>query len=176
MRRQILPRAAHPCPGTGCARIRPGSFSEVSMKSDRTSLHARTKAFAHEDRLRSWWCVSSTTVLLLAAVSGTFPWAPWWARIFFSVLSGLLSVRLFVIYHDHQHRAILCRSHAAEVFMRVFGICVMCPSTVWRSSHDYHHAHNCKLRTANIGSYPIMTRENDLTTSRGDRYKYLLMR
>lgn len=146
------------------------------MKSDKTSLHARTKAFAHEDRLRSWWCVLSTAGLLLAAVAGTFPWLPWWVRILFSVLSGLLAVRLFVIYHDHQHRAILCRSHVAEVFMRIFGICVMCPSTVWRSSHDYHHAHNCKLRTANIGSYPIMTRENYLTTPRGDRFKYLLMR
>ena len=145
------------------------------MKSDKT-LHARTKEFAHENRLQSWWVVLSTAFLLLGTLAGTFPWLPWWARIFFSVLSGLLAVRLFVIYHDHQHRAILCRSHIADFFMRIFGIFVLCPSAIWRSSHDYHHAHNCKLRTANIGSYPIMTRENYQATPRGDRFKYLLMR
>ncbi len=145
------------------------------MQSDKT-LHFRTKAFAKDNPLKSWWCILSSTVLLIAAAVGTLPAFPLAARFFFSPLLGLLLVRLFVIYHDQQHRAILPRSKPAEFFMRVFGIFVLCPSTIWRSSHDYHHAHNCKLRSANIGSYPVMTREQYQKSSTSDRFKYLLMR
>ena len=68
-------------------------------------------------------------------------------------------VRLFVIYHDHQHRAILPRSRMADLCMRLYGIWVLCPSSIWRSSHDHHHAHNSKLLGAHIGSFPIMTKQ-----------------
>jgi omega-6 fatty acid desaturase (delta-12 desaturase) len=92
------------------------------------------------------------------------------------VLAGLLTVRLFVIYHDQQHRAILPKSRLAEFFMRLYGIWVLCPSSIWRSSHDYHHAHNSKLRSAHIGSYPIMTREQFQKSTAGERFQYLFMR
>ncbi len=85
-------------------------------------------------------------------------------------------VRLFVIYHDQQHRAILPKSQVAEFFMRLFGIWVLPPSSIWRSSHDYHHEHNSKLRSAHIGSYPIMTKEQFKKTSAGERFRYLFMR
>jgi acyl-lipid omega-6 desaturase (Delta-12 desaturase) len=145
------------------------------MESDKT-LHVQTKAFAKDQPLKSWWCIISTTLLLAGTLAGTFPGLPLVFRIFCSLLSGLLIVRLFVIYHDQQHRAILPGSKPAEFFMRLFGIWVLCPSTIWRSSHDYHHAHNCKLRSANIGSYPVMTREQFQKSSRSDRAKYLFMR
>jgi omega-6 fatty acid desaturase (delta-12 desaturase) len=60
--------------------------------------------------------------------------------------------------------------------MRVFGMCSLCPSTVWRSTHDDHHAHNCQLRIENIGSFPIMTKERFQNATAGERLKYLLMR
>jgi acyl-lipid omega-6 desaturase (Delta-12 desaturase) len=139
-------------------------------------LHARTKAFAKDNPFKSWWCILSTAFLLSAAVAGTLPFAPLWVRVPSSVLSALLFVRLFVIYHDQQHRAILPKSRLAEVFMRVFGMCSLCPSTVWRSSHDDHHAHNCQLRVENIGSFPIMTKARFQEATTGERIKYLLMR
>jgi len=85
-------------------------------------------------------------------------------------------VRLFVIYHDHQHHAILPRSRVAAILMRLLGVCMLCPSAVWRSSHDYHHTHNCKLRSAHIGSFPIMTREQYRQTPVAERLLYLFMR
>ncbi len=85
-------------------------------------------------------------------------------------------VRLFVIYHDQQHHAILPKSRIAAILMRVVGICLLCPSAVWRSSHDYHHTHNCKLRSAHIGSFPIMTLEQYRQTPAVERLLYLLMR
>jgi len=140
------------------------------------TLYARTKPYARDSSWKSWWCILSTAFYLALAVAGTFPVLPLIGRIVCSVLSGLLIVRLFVIYHDQQHHAILPRSRVAAIVMRLYGICFVCPSAVWRSSHDYHHTHNCKLRSANIGSFPIMTREQYQRTSAGDRFLYLFMR
>lgn len=140
------------------------------------TLHARTKAFAKDHPLKSWWCILSTTVYLVSAMVGTFPGLPLGMRIACCAISGLLIVRLFVIYHDQQHHAILPKSKLAELYMRIFGIWVLCPSSIWRSSHDYHHAHNSKLRSAHIGSYPVMTAEQYRNSTKGERFVYLLMR
>jgi len=140
------------------------------------TLHAQTKPYARDSSLKSWWCILSTTFFLAVAAAGTFPVLPLIGRIACSVLSGLLMLRLFVIYHDQQHRAILPRSRLAAMFMRVVGICFLSPNAVWRSSHDYHHSHNCKLRSAHIGSFPIMTREQYRQTPAGERFLYLFMR
>ena len=139
-------------------------------------LYTRTKPYARDYRWKSWWCILSTTFLLLAAAAGTLPGLPLAMRLICSAVTGLLLVRLFVIYHDQQHRAILPKSRLAAIFMRLFGICALCPSAVWRSSHDYHHSHNSKLRSAYIGSFPIMTKDQYQTTRSGERLVYLLMR
>jgi omega-6 fatty acid desaturase (delta-12 desaturase) len=140
------------------------------------TLHTRTKAFAKEHPLKSWWCILSTTFLLIFAATGTLPWLPVVVRIACCGLLGLVIVRLFVIYHDHQHRAILPKSRLAELCMRLYGMLVLCPSSIWRASHDHHHAHNSKLRGAHIGSYPIMTKDQYRASSSGERIQYLFMR
>lgn len=150
-------------------------FPRQNMLSAET-LYTRTKPYARDNAWKSWWCILSTTFLLLAAVAGTLPPWPMALRLVSSVLTGLLLIRLFVIYHDQQHRAILPKSRLAALFMRLFGIGTLCPSAVWRSSHDYHHTHNSKLRSAYIGSFPIMTKDQYRTTGGGDRRLYLLMR
>jgi omega-6 fatty acid desaturase (delta-12 desaturase) len=140
------------------------------------TLHARTKLYARDHSWKSWWCILSTTFLLAVAIAGTFPVLPLPLRILSSVLTGLLMVRLFVIYHDQQHRAILPKSRLAELFMRLYGIWALSPSSIWRSSHDHHHAHNSKLSSSHIGSYPIMTKEQFQNSLPGERFKYLFMR
>jgi omega-6 fatty acid desaturase (delta-12 desaturase) len=81
-----------------------------------------------------------------------------------------------VIFHDQQHHAILDGSRLAEALMRVVGVVALSPSSIWRASHDYHHRHNSKLRSAYIGSFPIMTSAEFANSSRGARRKYLFMR
>lgn len=92
------------------------------------------------------------------------------------MLMALIFVRLFVIFHDQQHRAILPKSRLADFYMRLYGMLVLCPSSIWRSSHDHHHAHNSQLRGAYIGSYPIMTKEQYRKSSAGERFRYLFVR
>jgi omega-6 fatty acid desaturase (delta-12 desaturase) len=141
-----------------------------------------TKPFAEDSTARSWWCILSTALLLLAAFVGTL-----WnfhlvgtlaigVKIICSIFSGLLMLRLFVIYHDQQHHAILPRSRLAEGLMRLYGIISISPSSIWRASHNHHHNHNSKLRGSHIGSYPIMTSAQYLKSSKGERIKYLFMR
>ena len=140
------------------------------------TLYFRTKAYAKDHSWKSWWCILSTAFLVVAATVGALPVWPLPARIICSLLAALLSVRMFVIYHDQQHHAILPRSGMAEFIMRMVGLWALSPSSIWRSSHDHHHAHNSRLRGSNIGSFPIMTREQFQNSSTGDRFKYLFMR
>ncbi|HLX72866.1 MAG TPA: fatty acid desaturase [Verrucomicrobiae bacterium] len=155
-----------------------------TVAAERSSLQPRTgpelifatKPFAKDDSLHSWWCILSTSFLLLAALGGTLWHFHPVVRAACSVLTGLLVLRMFVIYHDHQHHAILPRSRLAGALMRVFGILALAPSTIWRSSHNHHHNHNSRLRGSQIGSYPIMTREQFIKTPPSKRRTYLFVR
>lgn len=139
-------------------------------------LFAATKRYAKEDRAKSWWHVISTGLLLVGATGLTFLDVNPVLRLAFSVLTGLLILRFFVIYHDQQHHAILDKSRLAEGLMRVFGLYSLSASSIWRSSHNYHHNHNSKLRSAHVGSFPIMTKAQFLKSSRAQRFGYLFIR
>jgi omega-6 fatty acid desaturase (delta-12 desaturase) len=135
-----------------------------------------TRPFAVDSSAKSWWSMMSTSVLLVAVLSGTLWGFHLAGKIMCSILAGLLMLRLFVIYHDQQHHAILPKSRLAEWMMRVYGVLSLSPSSIWRSSHNYHHKHNSKLRSAHIGSFPVMTRAEYLKSSRSIRFQYLFMR
>ncbi|PXA02822.1 fatty acid desaturase [Coraliomargarita sinensis] len=135
-----------------------------------------TRAYAGENRLRSWTAVLSTLVFLVLALTATY-WVPILIfKLCLGLLSGLLMVRMFVIYHDHQHHAILDRSKTAEILMRLWGILIMTPSSIWKHSHNTHHAKNCKLHSIFVGSYPVMTIERYQHSSRIERFNYLAIR
>ena len=149
--------------------------TEQSMRTGKELILA-TKPYASDNPAKSWWHVLSTASLLTASLAGTlWHWHPAF-RMVFSIFSGFLILRLFVIYHDQQHHAILPNSRLADLFMRIFGMLSLSPSSIWKSSHNYHHNHNSKLRSSHIGSFPIMTRAQYFKISRGRRFKYLFMR
>ena len=135
-----------------------------------------TREFVGDSALRSWWAILSTALLLALSLTVAIADLAWPLRLGSSLLAGLLLVRFFVIYHDHQHHAILPRSKAAHWLMRLWGILAMTPNSIWTHSHNHHHNHNSKLRSAHIGSYPVMTRERYLRSSAKERRNYLLMR
>lgn len=136
-----------------------------------------TKPYAKEVRWKSWWHLVSTGLLLAAWYFGIFwPTTPLWLKIILSVLAGLTIARMFIIYHDHQHKAILQNSKLADVLMTIWGIFILAPSSIWKRSHDHHHTHNSKLYTSSIGSYPIVTVEKFKTFTKQERAIYLFMR
>ncbi|RFS21767.1 fatty acid desaturase [Chitinophaga silvatica] len=135
-----------------------------------------TKPYASEIRSSSWIHLITTMVLLIAALTCTLALPFLIAKLFASILSGLLIVRLFVIYHDHQHHTILQQSPIATAIMTVFGLYILAPTSIWKRSHDYHHKHNSKLFSASIGSYPIATRQKFEQMSSKERRAYLVTR
>lgn len=135
-----------------------------------------TKPFTKEDRNKSWMYLLSTLLLLGAALAGTIFMPYLLLKIACSVLAGLLMVRMFIIYHDFQHHAILHRSVPADIIMSLYGLYVLVPASIWKRSHDYHHNHNSKLFSASIGSYPIATKANFLSMSKSERRMYLFVR
>lgn len=135
-----------------------------------------TKPFAKDDPAKSWWYILSTSFLLAFSLGATLLPIPWLAKGVCSILAGLLTLRLFVIYHDQQHHAILPNSKTAEFFMRLFGLYALSASSIWRSSHNHHHNHNSKLRGSHIGSFPIMTKTQFLRSPKSKRIKYLFVR
>lgn len=145
------------------------------MRTGRELILA-TKPFAKEDRNKSWMLLLSTLFFLLCALAGTVFLPYFLPKLIFSVLAGLLMVRMFIIYHDYQHHAILHRSVPADILMSLYGLYVLVPSSIWKRSHDYHHNHNSKLFSASIGSYPIATKQKFLSMTAGERRMYLFTR
>ena len=129
-------------------------------KTERTGkeLLIASKSFADEHRLQSWWYLWSTLALfaLLVAVAGS-SYAPLLASVSASILAGFVVVRLFVIFHDFFHGAILRKSKIAHSILYMFGLMVLSPAKSWKSSHDHHHKHNSNEFGAEIGGFPLMT-------------------
>lgn len=118
----------------------------------------------------------STLVLMLGAYAGTYWNVHWFGRIVCSVLAGFIVVRMFVIYHDYLHGAILQKSVLANIIFTIYGYFILAAPSIWKRSHDYHHNHNSKLYTSSIGSFPIVTKNEFRKAKPGERATYLFIR
>ena len=146
------------------------------MERTGKELLLATKPFAKENIFLSWYHMLSTYFLFLLFMAGTIWNVHPIGKVICSLLTGFTAVRLFVIYHDHQHHSILYKSKAADFILSIFGMYMLAPKSIWKRSHDYHHNHNSKLFSASIGSFPIMTKEKFLNASPEDRKFYLAVR
>ncbi|MCE9589882.1 MAG: fatty acid desaturase [Planctomycetes bacterium] len=146
------------------------------MRESKQLLRA-TKRFARENRLTSWWHLWSTLFIFSALITiACIPEVFMAVRVAASVLSGLVLVRLFIIYHDYQHGTILKRSPLANAVMTVYGLLTLNPPSIWNRSHNHHHKNNAKIYGADIGSYPVMTVEAYIAASPRDRLMYRVAR
>lgn len=145
-------------PNFGSGPIAAGNIGDLQLLSSRANrkrTHTRNQAFRQESSWKSWWHLFSTGVFLGGLYFGIFwPSTPLWLRITFSVLAGLTIARMFIIYHDHQHKAILQNSKFADAVMTLWGLFILAPTSIWQRSHDHHHKHNSKLYRAASGPIP----------------------
>jgi omega-6 fatty acid desaturase (delta-12 desaturase) len=135
-----------------------------------------SKKFAVESRLRSWLEILSTILLAIVFFSITFLNLPLPLIIISSIVCGLLYVRLFVIYHDYQHRAILQNSTLASFIMKAIGIYLLAPEAIWKRTHEHHHNNNSKLTMTGIGSYPTISKARYLGLRKREKFIYLVNR
>ena len=135
-----------------------------------------TKPFTKESIVESWFHLLSTFGLLLFCYTLTIWLEPFGLKIAFAILSSLVALRMFIIYHDYLHKAILQNSPAANVIFTIFGLYFLVPPSIWKRSHDYHHQHNSKLYTSSIGSFPIVTKEKYLSFTKNEKFLYRFIR
>jgi acyl-lipid omega-6 desaturase (Delta-12 desaturase) len=146
------------------------------MRSEKELLIA-TRAFAKERTLQSWWVLWSTLIAycgcLYVSLNGDLPAI---FRLAASAIGGLLIVRMFIIYHDFQHHAILHKSRLAGWMMNVYGLLVLSPPSVWNRSHNHHHKNNSKEMSNSVGSFPTMTSAQFRQASTQTRWAYFVSR
>lgn len=144
-------------------------------RSDKQLL-VDSRQFATENRLRSWWSVISTAFLLgcLLVLAGSS--ISWMTTICSSIVAGFVMVRMFVLYHDFFHGAILKNSTIGRWIMSTFGMLILSPPAMWKKSHDDHHKNNCRWIAAEIGSFPVMTTEGYANASPLTRFGYRVVR
>jgi omega-6 fatty acid desaturase (delta-12 desaturase) len=140
-----------------------------------SELTSATKRFVPEDR-RSWTSLWSTLAILAGLLGVTLLDVPWFVSLPASLLAALVFVRMFVIYHDHQHGTILKHSRLADFIMLVYGLGTLTPPSIWKRSHNHHHKNNGRMLVTNIGSYPLMTTSGYAQASRRERIGYVVAR
>ncbi len=134
------------------------------------------REFAVEDRAKSWLYTASTLLLLILLFVGSAFGSNIYIRLVFSFTTPFVFVRMFVIYHDFLHNAILYRSKWAQVIFWLFGLFTLAPVSIWKRSHNHHHKHNSRLVNGDIGPYPIMTKAQYLASDKKTRFCYLAAR
>ena len=147
----------------------------LQQRSSRELLIA-SKEFASENNWMSWWCLGSTLLVLAILFSISVSNLSYLLRIPCSIALGCTYVRMFVIYHDFQHGAVLQNSTLARIVMWLYGLLSLNPPSVWNRSHDHHHAHNSKTFGTNFGSYPIITTDAHQDLSGSEKFRYGLSR
>lgn len=146
------------------------------MRSGKQLL-LHSKQFSCENRWRSWFEVIITLVLTAIIFTATFlEITPLPAKILTSIICGLLYVRLFVIYHDYEHRAILQNSEIAHGIFIFLGIYLLAPENIWKRSHEHHHNNNSKLTLSGIGAYPLVSKKYFLNLKKKQQRLYLINR
>ena len=155
--------------------------TSVSRRTGRDLLRA-TLPFVEECQRDSWWRVGSTLVVL-AVLLACAAVAPWWPlRVAASIVGGLVIVRVFILYHDFLHGALLPGSRLASGLFYSLGLLMLTPPRHWRSSHNFHHAHVGKaivaqrdafpIVTSDVGSFPLMSTESWQTATTWQRLRY----
>jgi len=142
----------------------------------RNSLITKTMRFTREDQLKSWYYFLSTLVLCCIAFYGTYIVGSTVGKLICGLLAGLLMSRLFVIYHDFHHEAILRKSNAARFLMTIFGITTLAPSSIWNETHDHHHNNNSKFSRYVVGSFPILSTDTFRNSTKAQQRWYLVLR
>jgi len=133
-----------------------GTVTGAAVRSEKDLIIA-TRPFTEEDKGKSW-AVTISSLLILSGLTAGAIFSPWWPlRLAFSLVEGLTIVRVFCLFHDFQHGALLRQSKLAEAIHWVFGVSILVPPSVWRETHNYHHAHTAKIVGSHIGSYPVVT-------------------
>lgn len=143
-----------------------------SFTDEQKTLLRKAKPYAVEDEKRSVREVVASIVpffaltTIAALADSTLISAPC------SFIAGLVLMRIFCLYHDYMHGAILRNKKWASPLFSFFSILLLTPKNVWKETHNYHHTNNMRRGATHIGSYKIVTIEDWASMTPSDRRAY----
>lgn len=100
----------------------------------------------------------------------------YWLTLALAIPSGLLLVRIFIIFHDCCHGSFFASRRANEVAGTLTGILTCAPYYQWRHSHAVHHATSGNLDRRGMGDIWTLTVEEYLALTPLRRLGYRLYR
>ena len=145
------------------------------MRSGKELLIA-SKQYAREQRWKSWMHFWSTLIVAGTLLTIACLPLPWFVCATCSFFASLVLIRMFILYHDYMHGAILADSWFAGVVLRTYGVLVLSPPGIWKHSHDDHHKNNARTYGPTLGTFPVMNADDYAKASSGDRLSYAISR
>lgn len=114
--------------------------------------------------LAMWWAMYHTLPI------------SWWLTVPMAIITGGLSVRVFIIFHDCGHGSFFKSKLANDIWGFITGMLVFTPYQHWRWEHAVHHATNGDLDRRGTGDVWTMTVEEYLAASRWKKLAYRIVR
>lgn len=149
---------------------------QVSL--DPKTLARELNAFRDPRTVRSLWELAITALpfMTLSAVMLFAVEAGYYFALALLPLTGLLTLRLFIIQHDCGHGAFL-RSKTANTWIgRALGVFTFTPYDCWALSHARHHARTGNLDKRGFGDVDTLTVREFRESSTWGRIGYRLYR
>ena len=94
----------------------------------------------------------------------------------FSLLAGMIIIKLFTIQHDCGHRSFFSTPQACDWVGRMLSVLTLTPYDYWRRDHDKHHATSGNLDNRGHGDIITKTLEEYRSLSWTGRTSYRLYR
>ena len=129
-----------------------------------------------ENKLISWLSFLLSILMVVFFAILTITVSSIILQIFSSIFLGLSLLRLFSLYHEYNHGAILSKSIVAKVLMWLIGFFLMSPTRLWKYYHGVHHTNNSKFSERVMGDYPTITLQDFKALDQRKQRIYLLKR
>ena len=129
---------------------------------------AIVKKWQEPSLVRACWQLVATLTCYVGLWVGLY-WSlevSWWLTVPIAALTGMLMVRVFILFHDCGHGSFFRSRTANDMVGRVLGLLTFTPYEQWRTEHAIHHATTCDLNRRGTGDVWTMTVQEFLQASR----------
>ncbi|MDQ2089185.1 fatty acid desaturase [Marimonas arenosa] len=119
-----------------------------------------SRGYTQKNERVAWMELGLTLGLYALFLSVAIAWAEiWWVVVPFTVLAGLMGVRVYMIQHDCMHRAYFGSRRLNDVVGELISPISLSPYVATRYNHNLHHAHVGDLDHREAFEIDIMTIE-----------------
>jgi omega-6 fatty acid desaturase (delta-12 desaturase) len=149
-----------------------------SERSPTAELKDVLVAHQNASTKRALWQLANTLVPYLLLWLAMY-WAlkvSLWLTVPLAILSGVLLVRVFIIFHDCTHGSYFRSRRANDIVGFVAGVLTFSPYQHWRWEHAIHHGSSGNLDRRGTGDIWTMTVQEYLSASPKRRFQYRLTR